>query len=86
LEGDVIANITNDPHINYFQNKINEVLLPLRKNKKAIKNVADIEKYATTDKKDHEKYINSINEAIEKNNVATTNILGFMLEEIADDR
>jgi NAD:arginine ADP-ribosyltransferase len=23
LEGDVIANITNDPHIHYFQNKIN---------------------------------------------------------------
>jgi hypothetical protein len=55
------------------------VLLPLRKNKKAIKNVGEIERYATADKKEHEKYVQSINEAIEKNSVAATNILSFML-------
>jgi len=63
-EGDIIVNITNDPHIQYFQTKIEEVLLPLRKNKRAIKNITEIERYATTDKKDHEKYVQSINEAI----------------------
>jgi hypothetical protein len=30
--------------------------------------------------------VQSINEAIEKNSVAATNILSFMLEEIADGR
>jgi hypothetical protein len=62
------------------------VLLPLRKNKKAIKAIGEIERFATADKKEHEKYVQSINEAIEKNSIAATNILSFMLEEIADDR
>ncbi len=38
-EGNIIENIAIDPHIHYYQAKIEEVLLPLRKNKKAIKNV-----------------------------------------------
>ena len=37
-EGDVVAIITEDPHIHYFQKKIEEVLLPIRKRKKVNKN------------------------------------------------
>lgn len=58
----------------------------MRKQKKAIRNSSEIPKFATADKKEHEKYVQSINEAIEKNSVAATNIMSFMLEEIADDR
>lgn len=51
LEGNIIENIAMDPHINFYQHKIEEVLLPLRKNKKSIRNVAEIQRYATADKK-----------------------------------
>jgi len=50
-EGNIIENIKVDPHIHYYQAKIEEVLLPLRKNKKALKAVGEIEKFATADKK-----------------------------------
>jgi len=56
--------------------------MPLRKNRKSIKNVNEIEKFATSDKKEHQKYVESINEAIEKNSISATNIMSFMLQEI----
>ena len=35
-EGDIVEIIINDPHINFYQKKIEEVLLPMRmKNKQA---------------------------------------------------
>ena len=36
MPGDIVNNIALDPHINYYQNKIQQVLLPLRKNKKPL--------------------------------------------------
>ena len=42
LEGNIIDNISIDPHINYYQSKIEEVLLPLRKKKKWIKSINEI--------------------------------------------
>ena len=85
-EGDIVTNIALDPHINYYQNKIQQVLLPLRKAKKPLAKATSQERYATADKKEHEKYVQSINEAIDKNSGTATNILGYMIEEIADDR
>lgn len=32
-EGDIIEVILTDPHIHYYQKKIEEVLIPLRKNR-----------------------------------------------------
>ena len=54
-EGDVVENILTDPHIHYFQQKIEEVLLPLRRRKvKKDENgliKGGSESYATTDKR-----------------------------------
>lgn len=35
--GNIVENIAIDPHINFYQNKIEQVLLPLRKAKKNIR-------------------------------------------------
>lgn len=86
----------NDPHINYFQKKIEEVLVPLRKRNKAMKEsssstvtkpeVLTIEKYATSDNAEHKKYVDSVNAALEGNEASVTNIMAYMMEEMADVR
>ena len=45
-----------------------------------------VESFATTDKKEHEQYVKSVNEALEGNEASTTNILSYMIEEMADFR
>ena len=49
--GDIVNNISLDPHINYYQTKIEQVLLPLRKKKKSLTKAAPEERFATADKK-----------------------------------
>ena len=62
------------------------MLLPLRKQKKTLAKAEKQERYATADKKEHEKYVQSINEALDKNAGTATNILAYMIEEMADER
>lgn len=40
----------------------------------------NIETFATTDKKEHKKYVESINAALEGNEASVTNIMAYMIE------
>ena len=42
--------------------------------------------YATSDRKQHDKYVDTVNNSLENNEASVTNILGYMIEEIADYR
>lgn len=42
-------------------------------------NALTIETYATTDKKQHEKYVESVNEALRNNDASVTNIMAYMI-------
>ena len=55
-EGNIIDVILTDPHINYFQQKIEEVIVPLNKKNQAEKGQispirSGVESFATTDKR-----------------------------------
>ena len=45
-----------------------------------------MESFATSDKREHEQYVKSVNDALEGNASSTTNILAYMIEEMADIR
>lgn len=38
-----------------------------------------IERYATSDRKEHDKYVETVNNALENNEASVTNILGYMI-------
>ena len=64
----------------------------LSKNPKIIKNdkqklnKISIETFATADKKEHERYVDSVNSALQNNDASVTNIMALMIEEMADIR
>ena len=51
----------------------------MRKSKGLLRNPKQIPFFATTNRKEQEKYIQTVNEALKTDTVSATNVLSFML-------